>query len=120
MQEDKLWHFLASMALLIFFYTCQKFCCCKKMICALTSASLMAFIVGFAKEAADAVSDEWAWCNPTCEFDTKDLLADAAGIAAGCILVLLSRCFCGGTGSETSNSESGPPRPVPAAENSIV
>jgi hypothetical protein len=115
MQEDKLWHFLASMALLIIFYTCQSFCCCKKMICGLISASLMAFIVGIAKEAADAVSYEWPWCNPTCQFDIKDILADAAGIAAGCILVLLFRNCRGGIGK--CNSES---RSVSPAEDSQV
>ena len=105
MQEDKLLHFLTSMALLIIFYTCQSLCCCKKMICGLISASLMAFIVGAAKEAADAVSYEWPWCNPTCQLDVKDILAhNTAGIATGCILVLFFRYCCGGSGK--CNSES--------------
>jgi xanthine/uracil/vitamin C permease (AzgA family) len=117
MQEDKLWHFLASMALVLVFYACQACCCCKNMICGLISASIMAFIVGVAKEVTDAVSDEWPWCNPTCQFDIKDLLANAAGIAAGCISVLLFRCCWVGSSSGTSNSES---RPVPPAEDSQV
>ena len=60
-------------------------------------------------EVADAGSDEWRgpWCNPTCRLDIlKTILADAAGITAGCMLVLLFRCCCGGSGKLNSESRS--------------
>jgi uncharacterized membrane protein YhaH (DUF805 family) len=93
--RDKWWHFLLSFVLVVVIYYLQGLCCpCKIWVRRVVSAGLLTFLLGLAKEAADAVSDKWPWCNPTCTFETGDLIADLVGCVTGCLILVWMHCCC--------------------------
>jgi hypothetical protein len=92
--SDKLWHFVASLGLVLVLFLWRKCCKIDSTQGSLLWACVVSFGIGLAKEATDYYSSDniiWPWCHPTCQADAKDIAANVVGVVAGAVVVVSGR-----------------------------